>query len=222
VTDVVRRLKSGIRGDPVFPRAALIDPSLTDTLPPPVAAETGFDALTHAVEGYVARRANPISRTLSEKAIVLIGDHVRHAAGAEPDAETRDAMCLAALLGGLNVAAASTCLPHRLQQAMGSADHVGVPHGRGLAAVYPAWLRRAYPYAEAQFDRVASLLGSRDIHDAIGDLISALEMDAGLREWGFDEADLDTFMSGISGNVGNDPIDGIDESLMRGIYVDSL
>lgn len=64
VTDVVRHFKSGIRGDDVFPRVAIIDPSLVATMPPAVAAETGFDALTHAIETYVARKASPLTRIL--------------------------------------------------------------------------------------------------------------------------------------------------------------
>jgi alcohol dehydrogenase class IV len=222
ITDSVRNFKSGIRGDDVFPAVALVDPELTETMPAPVAAETGFDALTHAIEGYVARRAGPISQVLSETAVTLIAANLRDAANGAVDPEVRDRMSLAAVYGGLNVATASTCLPHRLQQAMGSVTRVHVPHGRGLATLYPAWLRRAFPSAPDRFDRLAELLGASSIDEGVGELRESLGLDKSLGDWGYTSEDIGTFMDNVSGNVDNDPIDGIDRDLMRAIYEDSL
>jgi alcohol dehydrogenase class IV len=220
ITDTARNLKSGIRGDDVFPAVALVDPDLSATMPVGVAAETGFDALTHAVESYVARRANPVSEALSERAIRLIAASA--AAAVQGDAEAQERMSLAALLGGLNVASASTCLPHRLQQAMGSVPHVQVSHGRGLATLYPAWLDRAYPFAADRFDRIAALLGGGGIQEAIGRLLEELGLQANLTDWGYDRDDIDAFIAGTSGNVENDPIEDIDRDLMRSIYERAL
>jgi alcohol dehydrogenase class IV len=221
VTDTERGLKSGIRGDDVFPRIALVDPELTATVPPPVAAETGFDALTHAVETYVARKASPLSEALSEDAARRLGEALPRLAAGRPDAATRAQLSYAALLGGLTVATASTCLPHRLQQAMGSVPRLPVSHGRGLAAVYPAWIERAYPYAPARFDRLGALLGAEGFASAIERLLAELELDDDLGRLGFGEADIEACMGGISGNVDNDPIDGIEPALLREIYEDS-
>lgn len=220
ITDTAHNLKSGIRGDDVFPAVALVDPDLSATMPVGVAAETGFDALTHAVESYVARRANPVSEALSERVIRLIAASLT--AAVQGDAEAQERMCLAALLGGFNVASASTCLPHRLQQAMGSVPQVQVSHGRGLATLYPAWLDRAYPFGSDRFDRIAALLGGGGIQGAIGRLIEELELGANLTDWGYNRGDIDTFIAGMSGNVENDPIDDIDRDLMRSIYEKAL
>jgi len=222
VTDVDRSFKSGIRGNDVFPRIAIIDPDLTVTMPPEVAAETAFDALTHAIETYAARKANPLSEVMSETAIRLLGLGLPRVATGELHSEDRAALSFASLLGGLTVATASTCLPHRLQQAMGAVPTITLSHGRGLATVYRAWLAQAYPYASPKFDRIGQLLGDEDIHAAIERILAELELTASLGELGFGEVEIDACMDGISGNVDNDPINNIDSGLMRGVYDASM
>jgi alcohol dehydrogenase/1,3-propanediol dehydrogenase len=218
VTDVERSYKSGIRGEDVFPSVAVVDPELSATMPPAVAAETAFDALTHAIETYVARLANPLTEAVSESAARLLGPGLAALASEPPDAELRARLSYAALLGGLTVASASTCLPHRLQQAMGAVPDLALSHGRGLAALYPAWLERAYPSSQPKFDRLGQLLGEGDVHASVERILEELELGTSLAELGFTEADVDACLEAISGNVDNDPIDGIDAPLMRAIY----
>ncbi len=222
VTDVTRCFKSGIRGEDVFPRVAIVDPSLVATMPSAVAAETGFDALTHAIETYVARKASPLTQVLSLHAMALLSTNLPRLAVGTFAEEEQDAMCLAALLGGLTVANASTCLPHRLQQAMGAVPTVDASHGCGLAALYPAWLERAVPFAPERFGTLARLLGTHDIREAVLALQGLLGLTATLRDWGFAAADVETCMEGLSGNLENDPIEGVDDALLKELYTDSL
>jgi alcohol dehydrogenase class IV len=222
VLDVARRFKSGIRGEDLFPRCALIDSELTATMPTPVLAETGFDALTHAIESYVARRASPITRAFSELAIALIAEHLPRAVRGESSPAVREAMSLAALLGGLNVAAASTCLPHRLQQAMGSVVEVPASHGRGLACLYPAWLRRIHPLATEPLSRVAGLLGGPPGPDAIVAFLERVGVRAPLDALGYRREHLPAFLENISGNLENDPLAQGGTPLIRAIYEESF
>ncbi|MCA6091880.1 iron-containing alcohol dehydrogenase [Streptomyces sp. SCA3-4] len=113
---------------------AVTDNRATDTRRPvimrlelPVSTRVAFDALAHAIEGYVAARATEESRGHARRTIVLIRDHLPLVAAGETGHGTREAMALAALLGGVNVACASTCLPHRLQQAMGAVRRIEGP-----------------------------------------------------------------------------------------------
>ncbi|MEZ5077273.1 MAG: iron-containing alcohol dehydrogenase [Solirubrobacterales bacterium] len=222
LTDGKRGVKAGIRGIDVFPRVAVVDPALAATQPPQVFAETAFDALTHALEGYVARRANPLTEPLAERALDRLGANLPRIAAGDRGEAVCEEMALAALLGGLNVAAASTCLPHRLQQAMGAVPRVGISHGRGLAAIYPAWLERAYPFAGARFDRAGSLLGNGDVRATVGELREALELTTSLTEWGFETTDVDELLAGVQGNVENDPIEQPGPTVMREIYAASF
>jgi alcohol dehydrogenase class IV len=222
ITDGSRMLKSGIRGDDLFPRVAIIDPDLLLTVPAAAAVAAGFDALAHAVEGYVARKSNPVTRALAEQALDLLGRRLPLVAAGALDDGTREDLALAALLGGLNVANASTCLPHRLQQAMGSVPGVRISHGNGLASVYPAWLNRAVPHAEERFAVIAGLLKSDDPGAAIGGLLEVTGAGGSLTSRGFTGADIEVLVRGVIGNTGNDPIPGIDDDLIHAIYEDSL
>ena len=66
------------------------------------------------------------------------------------DKKAREKMSYASLLGGVCVANASTCLPHRLQQAMGGV--IDVSHGKGLSTLYKSWIKIAYPFKKKKFD----------------------------------------------------------------------
>lgn len=221
VTDTGRRFRSGIRGEDLFPRAAVVDPELVATAPPGLAAETGFDALAHAIEGSVSRAATPLSRGLAAQAITLLARHLPVAVRGEGSPADHEALCLAALLGGINVASVSTCLPHRLQQAMGAVDQQ-ISHGRGLAAVYPAWLRHAESFASAPLSEIAALLGHDDVHHAVAALRRDLALTGGLREHGIDDDDVDEMVAAVSGNLDNDPIEQVGPELMAAVYRESL
>lgn len=222
VTDVERVLKSGIRGTVLFPHTAIIDPEVLATVPPHVAAESGFDALSHAVEGYVARRANPITRTQALHALELIGDRLPRLVTGDTSDAVLDDLALASLLGGLNIATASSCLPHRIQQAMGSVPTVRVSHGRGLAALYPTWLRHVRPYTGTAFDVLGSCLQADDLLTAVERLLPTIGIPAGLAAAGFTERDVGILIAGVTGDTGNDPIPDVDDTVVRRLIEGAL
>lgn len=224
ITDTKKKIKSGIRGEALFPKVAIVDPELTLTLPPKITAQTGFDALTHAIESYVARKANIITDMYAEKSIELIAHNLERAIKNGKDIEAREKMSLAALLGGINVANASSCLPHRLQQAFGSV--VDSPHGAGLAAVYPSWIRHAYPYAKKKIDNIAKIFGCSNCEEAIVKFIKRINLvDCRLKDLGAKKTQIKQFIDKVSGNLENDPIplETIKKKeLIRKIYEESF
>jgi alcohol dehydrogenase class IV len=224
IKDVVRGFRSGVRGDNVFPSVALIDPDLSESMPRNVACATAFDALTHAIESYIARAATPITDILAEQSIRLFSMHYGALSDGKLDAAGHDDLCLAALIGGINIANTGSCLPHRLQQAMGSVDRIETSHPQGLAAVYPTWLRHVRPFAKARVDHVAQLLRfrSEDVGGEMAGLIQRLGMKPTIGSYGYTRADLNTFQSGISGNLKNDPIEAIGPELIRSIYTEAF
>jgi alcohol dehydrogenase class IV len=224
IKDVVRGFRSGVRGDKVFPTVALIDPDLSERMPRAVACATAFDALTHAIESYLSRSATPVTDLLAEKAIRLFASCSDRLATGQNDTAGHEAMCLAALLGGINVATAGTCLPHRLQQAMGSVGRVDVAHAQGLAAVYPTWLRHVRRFAKHRVDWIALSLGFQpdEFPEQVSQLILRLGLNPRLQQLGYDSADLDAVLGGISGNLKNDPIDDIGPDLIGSIYQEAL
>ncbi len=73
------KTKGGINSRFLYPTVALLDPELTLSLPPQATAQTGMDALTHAMEAYTSNKANPLSDMVAEKAITLIGQFLKKA-----------------------------------------------------------------------------------------------------------------------------------------------
>lgn len=222
ITDTVRHFRSGIRGDAVFPRTAIVDPDLIASLPRPIMAETVFDSFAHAVEGCVAARADEASRARAHQAIELIAAHLPAVLRGEDSPEAREALCRASLLGGVNVANVSTCLPHRLQQAMGSLPGIDLSHGRGLAVLYPSWLRHTAPLVPEEFAAVAELMGGDTVHDAVGGLLASAGLAARLRDCGVARGDLDRLVDGVTGNLGNDPAGQVDRDYLFTLYAESF
>ena len=132
----------------------------------------------------------------------------------------REKMSYAALLGGVSVANASTCLPHRLQQAMGGV--IDVSHGKGLSTLYKSWVKIAYPFKKNKFDTLINILGDNNSPNiTINNFMKKIKMDYSISDLGAKKSDIDLFIDRISGNLDNDPIDNIDTELIRKIYFDS-
>ena len=95
ITDTSRDVKMLIVSDYLMPQAAIVDPLLTLSMPGWVAASTAVDALTHAIESYVSRKAQPLTETLSLEAIRLIGAYLRRAWANPEDLEAKNNVMLA-------------------------------------------------------------------------------------------------------------------------------
>ncbi|WP_053641432.1 MULTISPECIES: iron-containing alcohol dehydrogenase [unclassified Streptomyces] len=222
ITDTARGLKSGIRGFDVFPKIALVDPALTDTQPRGVAMTSGFDAVTHAIEALAARSSRPHTDTIARQALDLLPDALRRIAAGHCSSETRDRMAFGAVLGGILVASASTCLPHRMQQAMGTPDRPGPTHGQGLALLYPAWLESLQQAAPEAAARVADALRTDSTREAVAQLLTLTDLRRSLRSVGYGPEDIPGFVARITGNIDNDPHPDPDTTLITSIYERAL
>ncbi|MER5985695.1 iron-containing alcohol dehydrogenase [Streptomyces sp. NPDC001787] len=222
ITDTVRGIKAGIRGDDLCPRTALIDPALTDTQPTRIAVASGFDALAHAIEATAARRAGPLTDTIADQALRLLPDTLQRIAAGDTGHEARDRMAYGAVLGGLLVATASTCLPHRMQQAMGTPDRPGPSHGQGLALLYPAWLESLEQAAPQAAARIGTALGTDNARETITRLLTTTGLRSTLSAAGYRPDDIHGFTARITGNTDNDPHPNPDIPLITTIYERAL
>jgi alcohol dehydrogenase class IV len=135
ITDTETDEKMLIAGLACCPLAAIVDYELTLTMPLRLTADTGLDSLTHAIEAYVSRRANPFTDGLAKNAMGLIARHIRTAC-AEPDNRpAREAMMLGATTAGMAFSNASVCLVHGMSRPIGAFFHV--PHGLSNAMLLP-------------------------------------------------------------------------------------
>ena len=118
-----------------MPVAALIDFSLTLSLPARITADTGIDALTHAMEAYVSKKASLYSDSQALEAMRLIGPNLRRAYHDGTDKAAREAMMLGSTLAGVAFSNASVALVHGMSRPIGA--HFHVPHGLSNAMLLP-------------------------------------------------------------------------------------
>lgn len=157
ITDTERDEKMLIAGLGALPLAAIVDYELTYSVPARTTADTGVDSLTHALEAYVSRHANPTSDALAESAMRLIGANLR-AAYAEPrNAAAREAMMLGAMQAGLAFSNSSVALVHGMSRPIGA--HFHVPHGLSNAMLLPAITRFGLQAASARYAAAARCIG---------------------------------------------------------------
>ena len=182
--------KTGIAHRLLKPTLGLIDPDNTRTLPPAIAAASGLDVLSHAVESYTAlpfsqrarperpilrpayQGSNPISDVWSLEALRLVGTYLRRAVKDPGDDEARGRMMLAASYAGMGFGNAGVHLPHgmsypvsglvRNYRAPGySVDHPLVPHGVSVILNAPAVFRFTSPACPERHLKAAEMLGAR-------------------------------------------------------------
>ncbi|OUS39486.1 alcohol dehydrogenase ['Osedax' symbiont bacterium Rs2_46_30_T18] len=140
-----------------MPVAALVDYSLTLSLPARTTADTGIDALTHAMEAYVSKKANLYSDTQALAAMRLIGPNLRTAYHDGSNKNAREAMMLGSTLAGVAFSAASVALVHGMSRPIGAAFHV--PHGLSNAMLLPAVTQYSIPAAEKRYADCARAMG---------------------------------------------------------------
>jgi alcohol dehydrogenase class IV len=173
LTDKANQVKVGILSNFLRPRLAVVDPDLTVSCPRKVTADSGIDALTHAVEAYTAvdnetfplppgekstyQGRHPMGDLLAEKAIALVGRHLVRAVEAPTDMAAREGMALAATLAGMAFSNVGVAIVHALEYPVGGAVHCS--HGAGNGLLLPYCMTFNLPYRKPEFARIAELLG---------------------------------------------------------------
>ena len=136
ITDHVTDEKMLCLGPGLMPQAALVDFELTLSLPPRTTADTGIDALVHAVEAYVSRKANVFSDIQALEAMSHLSANLRNAYRNGGDRAAREAMMFGATLAGMAFSNASVGLVHGMSRPLGA--HFHVPHGLSNAMLMPS------------------------------------------------------------------------------------
>lgn len=171
----------------LLPRVALLDPELTRGLPQSVTAATGFDALTHCIEAYLARGDHPMADAIALSGIDLVAKNLERAVEDGSDLEARGAMMKAAMMGAVAFQKGlGAC--HSLAHPLGS-EH-DVHHGLANALCLPAVLRFNQAVCPDRVWDVGVLLGDPDGPAAVERLRERLGLPQGLRAVDVFEPDL--------------------------------
>lgn len=157
ITDETSDEKMLCVGIGFMPVAALVDYKLTVSVPARVTADTGIDALTHAIEAYVSKKASPYSDSQAIAAIKLIGPNLRKVYHNGQDKAAREAMMLGSTLAGVAFSNASVALVHGMSRPIGAFFHV--PHGLSNAMLLPSVTEYSIPAAPERYADCARAMG---------------------------------------------------------------
>ena len=191
--------KEGMNSPYLYPELALLDPELTLSLPPRPTAETGIDALCHAIESYTSVNASPMSEMFSLEAIALIAENLRTCVHDGKNLQARENMLLASLYAGLGLANAGVTAVHSLSYPLGG--KFGICHGMANTLMLPATMAFNLPGALDKFADIAEAMGeiTDDLPvreaaylalEAVESLIDDCGISSSLEEFGIKEKDF--------------------------------
>ncbi len=135
ISDTKSKMKRMLRGMQLVPRTSILDPLLLAGLPPAIAAETGADALSHALEGLATRGRQPMAQAQGLQAVRLVFKHLRAMVADPSNVEAAGNMLLASTMGSMCWAGVGLGLVHALAHPLGA--HFHVSHGKGCALYLP-------------------------------------------------------------------------------------
>lgn len=158
ITDSQTDEKMLCAGLAFLPVAAIVDFELTLSMPARLTADTGVDALTHAIEAYVSRRSNHVSDALALAAIRLIATNVGRAYRDGEDRHARESMMVASMQAGMAFSNSSVALVHGMSRPIGA--HFHVAHGLSNAMLLPAVTRYSVPGAMDRYATCARAYGA--------------------------------------------------------------
>jgi alcohol dehydrogenase class IV len=159
VSDEAAGQKKGANNQAFYASAVIVDPEMTLGLSQKITADTGMDALTHAIEAYLTKKANPIGDMFAETAIRMVSDNLRPAYAQGSNTEARYSLSIAASLAieGLQLQGAG--LTHAIDGFIVSKAHIS--HGEALSILLPHCMKFNLVAAPERFVKIAELMGEK-------------------------------------------------------------
>lgn len=158
ITDTSHDVKMLLKGPKLIPHVAVVDYRFSMSAPPKVTAATGLDALTHAIEAYTSKKAQPMSDIFAMSAVRKIFRSILRAYEDGSDKAAHEGMAAAALEAGIAFNNSSVTLVHGMSRPIGALFHV--PHGLSNAMLLPKCLAFALPGAEERFAQLGRAVGA--------------------------------------------------------------
>jgi|Deesub1362A_J573_1020465.scaffolds.fasta_scaffold00324_16 alcohol dehydrogenase class IV len=205
ITDESDNTKKVVYSIHTLADVAIVDPNLTLSMPKSVTADTGVDALVHAVETYVSANATPFSDVLAQSPIQWIAEYLPVAWAKGSNLTARYYMSLAATMAGLAFASGGLGAVHALAYPLGTEYHM--PHGRSNAIMLPHVMKYNLSGSPEKYAAVAELMG-KDVEglsvreaaelavEAVLELLEAIDISCRLRDYGIPEEDIPKLTEG--------------------------
>jgi len=157
LTDTKSGNKVGVVDPVLLADIAVVDPSLTDGLPPSITAATGMDAIVHAIEAFIANVATPIARGLALEAARFLGSALPAAYQHPKNQDARDRMAIGSHLAGMAFANSSCCAVHALALPLGG--RFSIPHGVITGCFVGEMMRHNADVCEIDFHALGTAFG---------------------------------------------------------------
>ena len=211
LTDTADERKLGLGSRENLADVAIVDPSLSSGMPPHLTADTGLDALTHAIEGYVSAWGNDFSDGLCLKAVDLILRHLPPAYENGTNSEARERMANAATLAGLGFGNSMAGLAHSMAHALGGVFHT--PHGRAVGLFLPYTIEYAARESAGRYSEISRYLGfpvesesagADGLVDVVRDLLRRVGQPVSLNEAGIERDAITDRMEKLVENAANE------------------
>lgn len=213
ITDYSTKIKYPLADFEITPDIAILDSSIPNTMPKTLVAHTGMDALTHAIEAYVATARSKFSDPLAMEAISMTFEHLLDSYNG--DVEARGEMHIAQCLAGMAFSNALLGITHSLAHKIGA--QYDIPHGCCNAILLPHVIKFNARACEARYAEIARKLGLPGATDKqlVNALIAAVEemnttvgIAATLRENGVTEELFNSTVDFVAENAEKDPCTG--------------
>jgi alcohol dehydrogenase class IV len=205
ITDNERMRKMEVASFELIPDVSIVDPHFSSRLSPLLTADTGIDALTHAVEGFTSTFANDFSDALCLHAARLVLEFLPRAYhNGNKDPEAREKMANAATLAALGMGNSHIALAHAMGHSAGTV--LGLPHGRGTGLFLPYAIEFTANGGEGRYLDLARGLGwpaedetqaAASIVTALRDLLYKVNQPLSLKEAGISREDFDANLENL-------------------------
>lgn len=195
ISDDETGMKHGLGNMEMMPDIAICDPEVTLTMPSHITAETGMDALTHAVEALTSNRANYLADILASAAAIDIVHTLPAACKNGSDMDAREIMINASMTAGLAFTNVSLGIVHSMAHTIGGYFHVS--HGLADAIILPYIIEfnSADKRAKEVYDKLAKELGGTDLKEIVDSLNARIGIKPRIKDVVADEA---SYMSKLS------------------------
>lgn len=219
LSDHAHGLKAPLNSRGFYPAVALVDPTLTYSVPPHLTACTGLDVLCHAVEAFWSKYHQPICDALAAHALRNVLTYLPTAYAKPNDAEAREKMAEASVIAGLAFTVPKTTSAHACSYPL--TRLLGIPHGEACALTIDYFMRLNDAMGCTRPREMATLLGYSDAQ-ALADKISSLKRELGLRtdlkDFHLTDELVEQLVQGSKHpNLLNNPVE-ITEAMLRSLY----
>ncbi len=211
ITDSKKDIKMLLKGEALLPDLAIIDAKFSLTAPKGVTAATGMDALTHAVEAYTSRKANPLTDTFALSSIKKIFKYLPLVYKNGEDKKAREEMAIAAYEAGVCINNSSVTIVHGMSRPIGALFHV--PHGISNAMLIKECLSYVLNGSYERFGEIGRAIGAADesksdkeaseaFLDKLSELCKVCEIPT-LKEYGIDKDEFNKFVDKMAQDAMN-------------------